>query len=31
VVSTLSMLPDIGWVWDAMVGTGGSGKASNAA
>ena len=23
VISTLSMIPDIGWIWDAMIGTGG--------
>jgi hypothetical protein len=31
IVSTISMLPDIGWVWDAMTGGGGAGEAGNAA
>jgi hypothetical protein len=31
VVSTLSMIPDIGWIWDAMIGTGDSSSAGNAA
>lgn len=31
VVSTLSMIPDIGWIWDLMVGGGSSGQAGNAA
>jgi hypothetical protein len=31
VVSTLSMLTDIGWVWDIMVGENSSSKAGNAA
>jgi hypothetical protein len=32
VVSTLSMIPDIGWIWDAMIGTGGGDNtAGNAA
>jgi hypothetical protein len=31
VVSTLSMIPDIGWVWDLMIGGGGSSQAGNAA
>ena len=30
-VSTVSMLPDIGWVWQAWTGGGGSGSAGNAA
>lgn len=30
VVSTISMIPDIGWIWNLMVGGGGS-KAGNAA
>lgn len=30
VVSTISMIPDIGWIWNAMVG-GGGGQAGNAA
>jgi hypothetical protein len=31
VVSTISMLPDIGWVWDLMTGGDGSESAGNAA
>lgn len=31
VVSTISMIPDIGWIWDLMTGGSGSGKAGNAA
>ena len=31
VVSTISMLPDIGWVWDAMTGGGSGDQAGNAA
>lgn len=30
-ISTISMLTDIGWVWNAMTDTGGSGAAGNAA
>jgi hypothetical protein len=30
-VSTVSMLPDIGWVWQAWTGGGGSAQAGNAA
>lgn len=31
IVSTLSMLPDIGWIWDLMTGGDGSSQAGNAA
>jgi hypothetical protein len=31
VVSTISMIPDIGWIWELMTGGGGSGTAGNAA
>lgn len=31
VISTISMITDIGWVWDAMTGSSPSGKAGNAA
>lgn len=31
VVSTISMIPDIGWIWDLMIGQGSSSNASNAA
>jgi hypothetical protein len=31
VVSTLSMLPDIGWLWALMIGSGNGAKAGNAA
>lgn len=30
-ISTISMLTDIGWVWNAMTGSGSSGTAGNAA
>lgn len=31
IVSTISMLPDIGWVWDLVTGEGGTPQAGNAA
>lgn len=31
VLSTISMIPDIGWIWDLMTGGSGLGKANNAA
>ena len=30
-VSTISMIPDIGWIWQLMVGGGSGSKAGNAA
>jgi hypothetical protein len=31
IVSTISMFPDIGWVWDIITGEGGTPQAGNAA
>lgn len=31
IVSTISMLPDIGWIWDFVTGEGGTPQAGNAA
>jgi hypothetical protein len=31
IISTISMLPDIGWVWDFVMGEGGTPQAGNAA
>jgi len=30
-ISTLSLIPDIGWIWNLMTGSGGPGQAGNAA